>query len=221
MKLQSDPGMSDWTGSARLTRADFLAVAARWILGGLFVYMGMSKALHPEAFLKLVRQYELFSSPFLLNAVAAGLPWFEVFCGLLLLAGVAVRGASLMLVVMLIPFTTVVVKRAFGIAAAQGVPFWTVKFDCGCGTGEVLIWKKVLENSFFILLSCWLLRGRRKLLAARFSLLGTDEAKCEMVASSLEPDARKMAETEFPPLPSPGTGTIQRPTGENRANRGV
>jgi uncharacterized membrane protein YphA (DoxX/SURF4 family) len=170
------------------TRADFCAVAARWILGAFFVYMGLAKALHPEAFLKLVRQYELVSSPVLLNAIAAGLPWFEVFCGLLLLAGVAVRGASLMLVLMLIPFTTVVIKRALGIAAAQGMPFWTVKFDCGCGTGEVLIWKKVLENSFFVLLSCWLLSGRGQILAARFSLFGSDPLKAETQNPSLNRD---------------------------------
>src|SRR5271169_4063978 len=123
--------MSPWSPSRKPTRADVLAMLARWALGVFFVYMGMSKALHPEAFLKLVRQYELVSNPFLLNAIAAGLPWFEVFCGLLLAAGIAVRGAALMLIVMLIPFTVVVVRRALEIATAQGVPFWTVKFDCG------------------------------------------------------------------------------------------
>ena len=210
------------TATARFTPADVLATVARWALGGLFVYMGMTKALHPEAFLKLVRQYELVGTPFLLNAIAAGLPWFEVFCGLLLVAGIAVRGAAFMLVLMLIPFTAVVVKHALALAAAQGVTFWKVRFDCGCGTGEVVIWKKVLENTVFVVLSCWLLSGRGQLLAAWFSLFGTDARKPEMAGPSAAPNGRKRAENEFPsPLPSPTAGTIQTPTGENRANRGI
>lgn len=166
--------MSTGSPDHKSAAVEKLAVLARWAVGGFFVYMGMSKALHPEAFLKLVRQYELVGNPFLLNAIAAALPWFEVFCGLLLLVGVAVRGAALMLVLMLVPFTLVVVNRALAIATAQGVAFWTVKFDCGCGSGEVLIWKKVMENALFTLLSCWLLTGQGRPLAARFNLFSED-----------------------------------------------
>ena len=80
--------------------------------------MGLNKALpHPEYFLKLVRQYDMVTSPLLLNSIGAALPWFEVFCGLLLLFGVAVRGSALMLVAMLVPFTLIVLKRALAIAA--------------------------------------------------------------------------------------------------------
>ena len=89
----------------------------RWLVGLLFVYLGLNKALHPDLFLKLVRQYELVSNPYLLNAIAAALPWFEVFCGLLLLAGVAVRGSALLLLLMLGVFTPLVLKRALAIAA--------------------------------------------------------------------------------------------------------
>ncbi len=148
---------------------DLFAVLARWLLGALFVYMGLNKALHPEVFLKLVRQYDLVTNPYLLNVIAATLPWFEVFCGLLLLTGVFVRGSALTLIVMLVPFTLLVLKRALGIAAAQHLPFCAVRFDCGCGTGEVLICYKLLENTLLFLLSCWLLAGRGRQLAIRFS----------------------------------------------------
>jgi uncharacterized membrane protein YphA (DoxX/SURF4 family) len=149
---------------------DWGAMLARWLLGGLFVYMGMAKALQPEDFLKLVRQYEMVSTPILLNAIAALLPWFEVFCGLLLLAGVAVRGAALMLVMMLIPFTLLVLKRAWAIHVTQGAPFCAIKFDCGCGNGEVLICRKIPENCALLLLSIWLLLGYGRRLSVRFSL---------------------------------------------------
>ena len=155
------------TGIAR----NSAAVVARWWLGGVFVFMGMHKALpHPEAFLKLVRQYDIVTNPFLLNSIGAALPWFEVFCGLLLLAGIAVRGAVLNIVVMLVPFTLMVLKRALVIAAASGIPFCAVKFDCGCGAGEVYICHKLVENTVLLLLSAWLLTGRGRPLCLHFSL---------------------------------------------------
>lgn len=149
---------------------DHTGVLIRWVLGALFVYMGLSKALHPEVFLKLVRQYDLTSNSLLLNSIAAALPWFEVFCGLLLLAGVAVRGSALLVLLMLIPFTLVVFKRALAIADLQHIGLCAVSFDCGCGTGAVLICRKLVENGLLMLLSGWLLAGFGRRFAARFSL---------------------------------------------------
>jgi uncharacterized membrane protein YphA (DoxX/SURF4 family) len=150
--------------------AEWIAVLARWLVGAFFIYMGLSKALHPVDFLKLVRQYELVDSALLLNSIAFILPWFEIFCGLLLLAGVAVRGAALMLVLMLVPFTVVVIRRALAIQAAKHIPFCAVKFDCGCGTGEVFICRKVLENLVFLGLSLWLLAGNGRRWCVRYTL---------------------------------------------------
>lgn len=147
---------------------DYAGVLSRWIVGALFVYMGWTKAVHPEAFLKLLRQYDLTTSSLVLNSIAALLPWFEVFCGLLLLLGIAVRGAALLLLLMLVPFTAVVVHRALGIADLQHIAFCAVKFDCGCGTGEVLICRKIVENALLILLSCALLTGIGRPLALWF-----------------------------------------------------
>jgi hypothetical protein len=134
--------------------------------------MGLTKALHPEAFLKLVRQYDLTTSSFLLNSIAAGLPWFEAFCGMLLLAGVAVRGTALLLMMMLVPFSLAVLNRALAISDLQHIAFCAVKFDCGCGAGEVLICRKLVENVLLMLLSGWLLAGFGRHCAARFDLAG-------------------------------------------------
>jgi uncharacterized membrane protein YphA (DoxX/SURF4 family) len=147
------------------------AILARWLLGGLFIYMGLTKTLHPEAFLKLVRQYEMVANPFLLNSIAATLPWFEVFCGLLLVFGVAVRGSALMLFAMLVPFTFVVFKRALAISSVKAIALCSVRFDCGCGSGDVFICHKLAENSLLILLAAWLVFNRGCKLCARFSLL--------------------------------------------------
>ena len=152
---------------------DVSAVLARWLVGGLFIYMGLNKALHPVEFLKLVRAYEMVGNPFVLNSIAAALPWFEVFCGCLLVAGVAVRGSALIMVLMLVPFTLLILRRALGVAAAEHIPFTAVKFDCGCGTGPVVIWKKLIENSGLLLLSCWLVSSSRNRFCARFSLFSS------------------------------------------------
>jgi uncharacterized membrane protein YphA (DoxX/SURF4 family) len=145
-------------------------VLARWILGALFVYMGLKKAMHPVEFLKLTRQYEMVHTPFLLNAIAAGLPWFEAFCGMLLLAGIAVRGTALTLVAVLIPFTWLVLQRALALQSLRAIPFCAVKFDCGCGAGEVFICGKLAENIVLILLSCWLLSGIGRRFCARYAI---------------------------------------------------
>ena len=151
--------------------ADTFAVLARWLLGAVFLYLGLNKALHPVEFLKLVRQYDLVQSSLLLNSIAGALPWFEILCGLLLLAGVAVRGTAVMLIVMLVPFTVLVFRRALAIQSALAIPFCAVKFDCGCGTGEVFICRKLLENFLLILFSVWLLAGYGRKLCVRHTLI--------------------------------------------------
>jgi uncharacterized membrane protein YphA (DoxX/SURF4 family) len=150
---------------------DASTVLARWLLGAVFLYMGLSKALNPVDFLKLLRQYDCTQSSLLLNSLAAALPWFEVFCGLLLLAGIAVRGTALTLMVMLVPFTLLMLHRALAIQSALAIPFCAVKFDCGCGGGEEFICRKLLENILLVLLSCWLLVGHGRQLSLRFHLI--------------------------------------------------
>jgi uncharacterized membrane protein YphA (DoxX/SURF4 family) len=159
------------TPKAGFKRAlDIASVAARWFLGVTFIYMGLQKAMDPVTFLKLIRQYEVVKDPFVLNTIASTLPWFEVVCGLLLLGGVAVRGTALNLIAMLIPFTLLILRRALAIASTQGTPFCLIKFDCGCGNGEVVICNKLIENSGLILISVWLLAGYGRQLSARFTL---------------------------------------------------
>jgi len=115
--------------------------------------MGIVKVLHPIDFLKLIREYQTFDNHLALNAIAGLLPWFEIFCGLLLIAGVAVRATALVTLAMLIPFTVLVFLRAKAIAHDQGIWFCAVKFNCGCGGGEMLICQKLVENAGLMFLA--------------------------------------------------------------------
>ena len=130
-------------------------LAARLVLGGMFVWMGLSKVYDPVGFMKLIREYQMVPDRFwwMLNLMATTLPWVEVLCGLLLIAGVALRGTALLLLTMLVGFTVVVTLRAIGIHDAGGIAFCDIKFDCGCGGGEVFICQKLPENIGLAVLS--------------------------------------------------------------------
>jgi uncharacterized membrane protein YphA (DoxX/SURF4 family) len=143
--------------SNRQNIGSIFAFLARWLLGVVVIYTGVSKALDPVSFLKLVQQYDVFRNYILLNSIAAILPWFEIFCGLLLMAGIAIRGTALILMVMLASFSGLVLNHALGIMSAKAIPFCAVKFDCGCGTGEVFACHKLPENFFLVILSIGLL----------------------------------------------------------------
>ena len=128
---------------------------ARLLLGAVFVAMGWAKVSDPVAFLKLVREYQMVpaTSPWMLNGIAAVLPWFEIVCGVLLLLGLWRRGAALVVAVMLVGFSYVIWSRARGIAAADDLAFCAVAFDCGCGGGVVNICRKLAENAGLLLLA--------------------------------------------------------------------
>ena len=64
--------MNQATSSPRPSAPDALAVAARWILGGVYVYMGLSKSLHPVDFLKILREYQLIDNHLLVIVVHRG-----------------------------------------------------------------------------------------------------------------------------------------------------
>ncbi len=140
----------------------------RVLLGGLFIYMGVMKIGDPADFLKQVRAFEMLpeTPPYFLNATAIILPWLEVFCGVALIVGFWLRGAAALIAIMLCVFTPAIFLRALAIHNTDGTPFFQIAFDCGCGTGEVIIWKKLLGNAGLLLVSLLALVSRSR----RFSL---------------------------------------------------
>jgi uncharacterized membrane protein YphA (DoxX/SURF4 family) len=154
-------------------RAAWAAVLARWVLGGVFITLGALKISDPVGFLKAVRQFGVVedTSPVLLNLMAALLPWVEVWCGLLLVLGVAVRGTALTLVVLLVVFTWAIATRTFAIHGAGGTALCAIAFDCGCGTGVVNACRKLAENTGLLALGVLVLVRRDDRLCLRRTLL--------------------------------------------------
>ncbi len=144
--------MIAWFDQKRLS----LASVIRVYLGGYFIYTGIYKVLGPVSFLKAIHLYNLLpeTPPYFLNATAIILPWMEIICGIALLLGWYVRGAATIIALMFCAFTPAIFLRSLGVMHEQGISFFTVEFDCGCGTGAEIIWIKLCKNMALFSLAC-------------------------------------------------------------------
>ncbi len=133
-----------------------LVLAARLFVGAMFAYLAIMKLLDPFEFLKQLRLYEMFPEhpPYLINVIAVVVPWLEMLCALGLLLGVLRKGAAVLITGMLLFFAPILLIRAWGLYTAPGADFASfcdVRFDCGCGTGEVYICSKMVENTLLLI----------------------------------------------------------------------
>ncbi|MGE3164926.1 MAG: DoxX family protein [Planctomycetota bacterium] len=154
---------------SRLDATGIPLLIARLVVGGRFVQLGLKKIQDPQAFLKAVKAYEVLplDPPVLINSIAVLLPWLEVVAGVLIVLGVGLRGAGVISFISLVVFTGAVAARAFAIYGASDIGFCAIKFDCGCGTGEVFICPKLVENSLLILGSIPIFASGSRLLCLR------------------------------------------------------
>lgn len=159
-------------GLYRIDASGVPLLIARFVLGGMFIWMGLAKVADPVDFLKLIHEYRIFPGwlYLLLNLTAVTLPWLEVLCGVLLVTGVAVRGAALLLFGLLTFFTIAIILRAVGIHQTEGTPFCSIRFDCGCGAGIVWMCRKIPENAGLWLLALLTLISRSRRFCLRYKL---------------------------------------------------
>jgi uncharacterized membrane protein YphA (DoxX/SURF4 family) len=152
-------GMFIWMGAAKTGYPELiLKKTGHWTppAHGEVARLGPMELGGSVNFLKLIREYDMFPSfawP-LMNLTAVAMPWVEVLCGVMLVLGVGVRGAAGLLFVLLIMFTTMIVFRGLHIYnAGEVATFCEIKFNCGCGGGDVFICHKIPENLMLTLLS--------------------------------------------------------------------
>ena len=107
----------------RISAAPWVAVAARVLVGGLFVFSGISKLILPHGeVMALVKQYQVIPD-FLVSPIAFGLPWLELASGTALCVGFLTTLAAWLVGIQLIGFSVLMVV----VLMAQ-IPI----DDCGC-----------------------------------------------------------------------------------------
>lgn len=129
-----------------------LLLAFRVVLGGLFIYAGVVKALDPLDFAQDIRAYRLVGQT-LSFVVAVTLPWLEILAGALLIAGVWRRGAALVIAGLLVFFIVLTL-----VTMARGLDV-----DCGCfgSLSRKSGWGVVVEDLGMLVLGLALLFERR------------------------------------------------------------
>lgn len=120
-----------------------LILVLRLLLGGVFIYAGIGKIRNPADFAGDIDNYRLL--PYVLvTLTAAVLPWVEVICGLLLIFGRWLAGASFIVIVL-----NVVFMVAIGSAVARGLDI-----DCGCfsaaGNASQVGVQRLIEDALFL-----------------------------------------------------------------------
>ena len=96
----------------------------RLVIGGVFIWAGVVKALDPAGFAEDIEAYQLV--PYTLSvAVALYLPWLEILCGLALISGCWIKGATINLTFLLLIF----------IAALLSAWLRGLDINCGCFSG--------------------------------------------------------------------------------------
>ncbi len=104
----------------------------RLAVGGTFICAGALKAMDPAGFAADVENFRLLPHA-LASVVGVWLPWLEIFCGLALVTGFLRRGATFLLIAMLVIFLA-----ALGSAWVRGLDI-----ACGClgpSSGKSRLW---------------------------------------------------------------------------------
>lgn len=105
-----------------MTGRRLLVIAARVLLGLVFVYAAVYKIKYPPGFAKEIFAYGIVPDS-LVNLMAIYLPWLELLAGLALVVGVAPRAAGAITACLLVVFLL-----AIGTRFARG----ETDFECGC-----------------------------------------------------------------------------------------
>ena len=127
----------------QITRHPILSMIFRFILGAVFIYAGVQKIFVPAEFSQSIQNYMILPAA-LTNLVAIFLPWLEICCGILLLAGIFIRASAILLTLMNLVFVIAILS-----ALIRGLDI-----NCGCfGSDTPLDWFKMIENLILLAMS--------------------------------------------------------------------
>jgi uncharacterized membrane protein YphA (DoxX/SURF4 family) len=120
-----------------------IAFGLQVILGGIFVYAGISKLLDPLRFSASILGYQLIPVG-LVRPIVYGMPWIEIGLGSLFFVGKYPRFSAGGIAILLAIFTLML-----AYALSQG---WII--DCGCfGKPRPVDGSKIVENLIMVLIA--------------------------------------------------------------------
>ncbi len=99
----------------------YLLFTFRLVVGGVFIWAGLSKIFDPLSFAENISNYRLFPH-WMSFFIALALPWIEVICGVFLILGLFQRSSAFLLSLLLAFFLTLIV-----VTILRGI-----NVDCGC-----------------------------------------------------------------------------------------
>jgi uncharacterized membrane protein YphA (DoxX/SURF4 family) len=140
---------SPWISHGRLRVWNSL-LWGRVVLGAIFIFAGVDKILHPDAFAAIIKNYQILPVK-LISLAAVVLPWLELILGISLIAGVWLPGAvTLSNLLLIVFFGTMLFNMARGLDV-----------NCGCFSTSPtaksnVVWY-VFRDLAFLLLGLYLL----------------------------------------------------------------
>ncbi len=125
----------------------YFLLILRIIVGAVFIYSSLDKLFNQEAFAKAIYNYKFLPGIFI-NIFAIVIPYLELFCGILLIAGIFKRGSSFIISVLLIVFIIALTQ-----AYVRGLDI-----SCGCFSLETVgqkgnILARIIEDILLFLAS--------------------------------------------------------------------
>jgi uncharacterized membrane protein YphA (DoxX/SURF4 family) len=136
-----------------------ISLAIRLVLGAVFLAAGISKAWEPVSFFQAIEGYRMLPS-WLALPIAFYLPFLEMVCGILLVAGKFVRESAAVLAVLLGVFIGAILQ-----AWMRGL-----SIDCGCfggGVPERNYIFLIVRDAVLLAMAAWLVGSHRSQRAGR------------------------------------------------------
>lgn len=124
----------------------YLNLAARIIVGLIFIYAGIGKVIEPEKFAKEIFNYSILPY-FLINITALIMPWLEVIVGIFLIAGIRIKASGFISSGLMAVFIIAVFS-----AMVRGLDI-----NCGCFSDKNVMvgWPKIFENLGILILALY------------------------------------------------------------------
>lgn len=125
----------------RILTSKELALILRLYIGGIFIYASLYKINYAVEFTETIANYQLVPY-WSVNFLAVTLPWLELICGLMLVAGFRAKSATVILGILMFMFTVAVLVNVLRDAP----------INCGCfSTSDDLIgWNTVLRDVIWL-----------------------------------------------------------------------